>query len=127
MWNAREGMALVVGQRVPRRDPVTRVVIAELYSGVLRRVFRLPVKDIDSVKLYRGDDLRSVNVRSRSNFFEAEILITLHRRRRPIIEVVVEHRPRIAGVPKGVTPASALLAISEVTRFMLSDFVRGRR
>ena len=127
MWNAREGMALVVGRRVPRRDPVTRVVIAELYSGLLRRVFRLPVKDIDSVKLYRGDDLRSVDVRSRSNFFEAEILITLCRRRRPVTEVIVEHRPRIAGVPKGVTPASALLAISEVTRFMLSDFVRGRR
>ena len=112
---------------MPRRDPLARVVIAELYSGVLRRMFRLPVKDIDSVKLYRGEDLRSVNVRSRSNFFEAEILITLCRRRRPVTEVVVEHRPRIAGVPKGVTAASALLAISEVTRFMLSDFVRGRR
>lgn len=127
MWNARDDAALVVGQRVPRRDPLSRVLIAELYSGVLRRAFRLPVKDIDSVKLYRGADLRSLDVRSRSNFFEAEMLITLCRRHRPVIEVVVEHRPRIAGVPKGVTPASALLALSEVAGFMLSDFVRGRR
>lgn len=127
MWNAREGMSLVVGRRVPRRDPMTRVLIAELYSGVLRRAFRLPVHDIDSVKLYRGEDLRSLNVRSRSNFFEAEMLITLCRRGRPVTEVDVEHRPRIAGVPKGVTPASAALAISEVLRFMLSDFARGRR
>jgi dolichol-phosphate mannosyltransferase len=127
MWNAREGQALVVGGRVPRRDPRSRVVIAELYSWGLRTIFRLPVKDIDSVKLYRGDDLRSVKIRSRSNFFEAEILITLCRRGRPVREVTVEHRPRIAGVPKGVTPASALLAIGELTRFMLSDFVRGRR
>lgn len=127
MWNAREGQALVVGARVPRRDPLTRVLIAELYSWGLRTIFRLPVKDIDSVKLYRAEDLRSVNVRSRSNFFEAEILITLCRRGRPVREVPVEHRPRIAGVPKGVTPASALLAVGELTRFMLSDFVRGRR
>jgi len=127
MWNAREGQALVVGQRVPRKDPRARVIIAELYSSGLRTIFRLPVKDIDSVKLYRGDDLRAVKIRSRSNFFEAEILITLCRRHRPIREVIVEHRPRIAGVPKGVTPASAALAMGELLRFMLSDFVRGRR
>jgi dolichol-phosphate mannosyltransferase len=127
MWAAREGMALVVGARVPRRDSRVRVLIAELYSTGLRWIFRLPVKDIDSVKLYRGDDLRSLRITSRSNFFEAEMLITLCRRHRPVTEVTVEHRPRIAGVPKGVTPASAALAIWELTRFTLSDFARGRR
>jgi dolichol-phosphate mannosyltransferase len=127
MWKAREGMALVVGRRVPRRDPLSRVLIAELYSAGLRAVFRLPIKDIDSVKLYRGEDLRSLQVRSRSNFFEAEMLITLCRRQRPVTEVIVEHRPRIAGVAKGVTPANAALAMWELTRFTLSDFVRGRR
>lgn len=127
MWAAREGMSLVVGRRVPRRDPLTRVLVAELYSTVLRWVFRLPVKDIDSVKLYRGDDLRSMEIASKSNFFEAELLIRLCRRHRPVVEVVVEHRPRIAGVPKGVTPASALFAMWEVARFMLWDLSRGRR
>jgi glycosyltransferase involved in cell wall biosynthesis len=127
MWNARDGMALVVGRRVPRRDPRVRVVIAELYSTGLRWLFRLPVRDIDSVKLYRGDDLRSLSIRSRSNFFEAEMLITLCRRGRPVTEVTVEHRPRVAGVPKGVTPGSAALAMWELARFMLSDFARGRR
>ncbi|HET7699297.1 MAG TPA: glycosyltransferase family 2 protein, partial [Candidatus Limnocylindria bacterium] len=127
MWRAREGVALVVGGRVPRRDPLTRILAAELYSAVLRRIFRLPVRDIDSVKLYRGDDLRSLTVRSRSNFFEAEMLITLCRRGRPVTEVVVEHRPRISGRPKGLTPSSAALAIRELALFMLSDFVRGRR
>ena len=127
MWAAREGQALVVGGRVPRRDPRARVVIAELYSAGLRFIFRLPVRDIDSVKLYRGEDLRALNVRSRSNFFEAEMLITLCRRHRPVREVTVEHRPRIAGAPKGLTPASAALAIADLVRFMISDFARGRR
>ncbi len=127
MWAAREGMALVVGRRVPRRDPFTRILIAELYSTGLRWIFGLPVKDIDSVKLYRGADLRGLTVGSKSNFFEAEMLITLCRRGRPVTEVTVDHRPRTAGVAKGVTPASAALAIWELTRFMLSDLARGRR
>lgn len=127
MWNAREGQALVVGGRVPRKDPLTRLLIAELYSAGLRLIFRLPIRDIDSVKLYRGDDLRSLTITSRSNFFEAEMLITLCRRHLPVREVTIEHRPRVAGVPKGVTLASAALAIGELLRFMLSDFVRGRR
>lgn len=127
MWNAREGQALVVGGRVPRKDPLTRLLMAELYSAGLRLIFRLPVRDIDSVKLYRGDDLRSLTITSRSNFFEAEMLITLCRRHLPMREVTIEHRPRVAGVPKGVTLASAALAIGELLRFMLSDFVRGRR
>ncbi|MDO8506476.1 MAG: glycosyltransferase family 2 protein [Candidatus Limnocylindria bacterium] len=127
MWAAREGMALVVGGRVPRRDPLTRILIAELYSFGLRLIFQLPVRDIDSVKLYRGDDLRSLEVRSKSNFFEAEMLITLCRRHRPVREVTVEHRPRVAGVPKGVTPASAAIAIWDLCRFTLSDLARGRR
>jgi len=54
MWAAREGAALVVGRRVPRRDPLGRVLIAEVYSTALRAAFRLPVHDIDSVKLYRA-------------------------------------------------------------------------
>jgi hypothetical protein len=127
MWNVREGQSLVVGSRVPRKDPLTRLLIAELYSAGLRLIFRLPVRDIDSVKLYRGDDLRSLKITSRSNFFEAEMLITLCRRHLPVREVTIEHRPRVAGVPKGVTFASAGLAVGELLRFMLSDFVRGRR
>ena len=127
MWDARDEAALVVGRRVPRRDPLSRVLIAELYSSALRLIFRLPIKDIDSVKLYRGEDLRSLRARSRSNFFEAEMLITLCRRGRPVREVVVAHRPRIAGVAKGVTPSNAALALWELLRFMLSDFARGRR
>jgi len=127
MWNVREGQALVVGSRVPRKDPLTRLLIAELYSAGLRLIFRLPVRDIDSVKLYRGEDLRSLKITSRSNFFEAEMLITLCRRHLPVREVTIEHRPRVAGVPKGVTLASAGLAVGELLRFMLSDFVRGRR
>jgi glycosyltransferase involved in cell wall biosynthesis len=127
MWGIREGAALVVGRRVPRRDPASRVVIAQLYSGLLRRVFRLPVHDIDSVKLYRAEELRSAPPRSESNFFEAEILITLSSRRRVVREIDIPHRPRIAGIAEGVTPFGALLAMRDVAVFTVRWLLRRDR
>ena len=127
MWAIREGAALVVGRRVPRRDPASRVVMAQLYSGLLRRIFRLPVHDIDSVKLYRAEELRSAPPRSESNFFEAEILITLCSRRRVVREIDIPHRPRIAGIAEGVTPAGALLAIRDVAAFTVRWLLRRDR
>ena len=127
MWAIRDGAALVVGRRVPRRDPASRVVMAQLYSGLLRRIFRLPVHDIDSVKLYRAEELRSAPPRSESNFFEAEILITLCSRRRVVRETDIPHRPRIAGIAEGVTPAGALLAMRDVAAFTIRWLLRRDR
>jgi glycosyltransferase involved in cell wall biosynthesis len=127
MWGIREGAALVVGRRVPRRDPAGRVVMAQLYSGLLRRIFRLPVRDIDSVKLYRAEELRSAPPRSESNFFEAEILITLCSRHRVVREIDIPHRPRIAGMAEGVTPAGALLAMRDVAGFTVRWLLRRDR
>jgi glycosyltransferase involved in cell wall biosynthesis len=124
MWEIREGAALVVGRRVPRKDPATRVVLAQIYSTLLRWIFRLPVRDIDSVKLYRSDELRAVPQASRSNFFEAEILIGLCARGRTVYEVDIPHRPRIAGYAKGVTPADALLAFRDVIAFTIAWWLR---
>ncbi len=127
MWAVREGASLVVGRRVPRRDPAARIVAAELYSALVRILFRLPIHDIDSVKLYRAEALRRVSLRSMSNFFEAEILLTLHRDRLPIREVEIEHRPRLAGTAKGVTPRSAMLAIVDVLSFAVRHYANAAR
>ena len=124
MWERREGAALVVGRRIPRRDPAGRVLIAQVYSAILGWVFRLPVHDIDSVKLYRAEDLRAVPPRSESNFFEAEILIALCSRGRTVREVDIPHRPRIAGAAKGVTPVEALRALRDVLAFTLGWWFR---
>ena len=123
MWEVRQGAALVVGRRIPRRDPGSRVLIAQLYSALLRGLFRLPVKDIDSVKLYRSDELQRTRVRSASNFFEAEILIALCRRGATVREIVIPHRPRIAGRAKGVTPRAAAMAAWDVGRFAVRDVI----
>jgi len=127
MWSIRDGAALVVGRRIPRRDPASRVLIAQVYSAMLRWLFRLPVRDIDSVKLYRADELRAVPPRSESNFFEAEILIGLCSRGRVVREIDIPHRPRIAGAAKGVTPADSVRALRDVAAFTIGWLFRRSR
>ena len=124
MWSVREGAARVVGRRIPRRDPASRVLIAQVYSTMLRWIFRLLVRDIDSAKLYRADELRAVPARSESNFFEAEILIALCSRGRTVREIDIPHTPRIAGAAKGVTPADAFLALRDVSAFTIGWLFR---
>jgi hypothetical protein len=127
MWSAREGAALVVGRRIPRRDPAARLLMAQVYSTALRAIFRLAVHDIDSVKLYHVPEQRTIDVRSDSTFFEAEMLIALCRRRLLVREVDIPHRPRIAGHPKGVTPLGLLAAVRDLAGFMIADLMAFRR
>jgi glycosyltransferase involved in cell wall biosynthesis len=127
MWAVRDGAALVVGRRIPRRDARSRILVAELYSAGLRALFQLPIRDVDSVKLYRASELRVVAPRSATNFMEAEILITMHRRGAVIREVPIEHRPRIAGQARGVTVGGAARTIVDLGLFTLADLIGGRR
>ena len=61
---------------------------------------------------------------SRSNFFEAEILIALCARGRTVREIDIPHRPRIAGHAKGVTPADAALAVRDILTFTFGWWLR---
>ena len=79
------------------------------------------------LRLYRAEELRSAPARSESNFFEAEILITLCARRRVVREIRIPHRPRIAGIAEGVTPAGALLAMRDVAVFTVRWLLRRDR
>lgn len=119
LWRARTGADVIVGRRNPRRDPGSRLLMAQLYSALIRSLFRLPIKDIDSVKLFRGAALRRTRPRSSTNFLDAEMLIELHREGAALREIEVPHRPRISGRAKGVTPIGAMLALLDVALFRL--------
>ena len=121
LWRRREGNALVVGRRVPRRDPLARVVLALVYSSLLRILFAIPIRDVHSVKLYRADALKLAWPSSTTSFAEDEILIALHRRGLPIVEIPIDHRPRSAGRSHGAAWSIALGAIADLIAFWVSD------
>jgi glycosyltransferase involved in cell wall biosynthesis len=127
MWTVRDGAAVVVGRRVPRRDARSRVLMARLYSTALRAIYGLPVHDIDSVKLYDAAELRRTGFTSLTDFFQAELLIAYRRNGRVLREVVIPHRARVAGRALGVTPLSAVRSIRDLAWFIARDLGRQLR
>lgn len=124
MWSARHGNALIVGRRTPRRDPLMRRLMAHAYSAALRVAFGLRVADVHSVKLYDARELRSAWPTSSSSFAEDEILIALHRRHRPILEIPVRHQPRVAGVAHGGSPRIIVRALWDFVAFVVAHRFR---
>ncbi len=117
LLTGRDRFDLVVGYRQRRRDPGHRRLNAWLWNAATRVLFRLPVRDVDSVKLFPGDFVRTVPVESRSPFMETEILIRARQRGLRIGNVVVEHLPRTGGRASGARPRVILTALGEMVHF----------
>jgi hypothetical protein len=119
---------LVVGHRRHRRDPWPRRLNAWLWNTATRVLFGLRVHDVDSVKLFPGDLVRTVPVESLSPFMETEILIRARERGLRIGNVEVEHFPRTAGRASGARLGVVLRALREMVRFWVrSGLSRGAR
>lgn len=127
MWAARDACACVVGRRRHRADPLVRRVMAAMYSALVRLTLRVPVTDIDSVKLFDGDLLRALPIGSRSTFAEAEILYRVARSGRPVREVDVPHVPRRAGRASGARPSVIVGTLLELLRFVVKVVIGSRR
>lgn len=119
MWAVRAGHGCVVGQRRPRADPLRRRLMAAIYSRILGATFGMPVKDIDSVKLVDGQLLRSLPIRSRSTFAEAEMLLRIARSGRTLNEVAIPHLPRRAGSERGATLRVIYRTCLDLARFVV--------
>jgi len=92
---------LVVGNRALRADSLVRRLSSGLFSKLLRVRFRIPVKDIDSVKAYRISSLKKIMPESKTAFIESELLIKAVRKKLRIIEIPIKHYPRMRGEAKG--------------------------
>lgn len=120
MWAARAGVACVVGLRKPRADPPMRRLLATMYSVLVRTLFGVSVRDIDSVKLIDARRFRALTIVSRSSFAEAEMLIRFALAGAVVREVEIPHLPRAAGKARGASVQVILLTMIELVRFRSS-------
>ncbi len=110
---------IVVGHRIKRADPIYRKINASLYSMLIRLLFGLKIKDIDSVKLFRRTVFEKISIDSTSSFIEAEILIKAHRNNLRIVEFPINHYPRIGGRQTGASLKVIINALWEVVKFRI--------
>ena len=89
---------LVVGYRRSRQDPMVRIFVAKVYNLMMRIVFGLEQRDVDcAFKLCRKRIFEKITLRCRTGLSDTELLVKARLAGYDIIEVGVDHFPRIAG------------------------------
>ena len=112
---ASQGVDVIAGYRVPRRDPWGRLVLAALWGGLVRALFRLRVRDIDcAFKLFRRRVVEAIPIESVGAFVNTELLVRARAAGFKIRQVPVRHFPRPAGRASGARPRVILRALYEL-------------
>jgi dolichol-phosphate mannosyltransferase len=97
-WTLLENLDMLVGYRVYRYDPFTRLVASWAYNRLIRILFRVRVRDVDcSFKVMRRQRLDSIVLLSEDFFIDTELVARARKWNWRISEVGVRHFPRKAG------------------------------
>lgn len=115
---AKEGYDIVYSWRQQRADPPHRLWVSGFYNLLLRLFFGIRVHDVDSSELLtrRAVEQLLPQIHSDSAFITVEILLEAQRQGLRTGEVIIEHRPRVAGVARG-------LNLKDISR-VPGDFLR---
>jgi glycosyltransferase involved in cell wall biosynthesis len=100
LWSRRGEADMIIGWRRIRMDSPARLRQSSIYNNLLRGIFRLNIRDINSVRLMKTTIMRSVKLTSSSAFVDAELVIRSKRAGFRVIEIPISHRAR-AGTGAG--------------------------
>lgn len=116
---ARSGDAdIVAGYRKRRRDPLARRINAWAFFGLVRLFFGPLLRDVNcAFKLIRRDLIRQMDLRSEGALINTELVVLARQRQARIVEVAVDHYPRVAGKQTGANPRVVLRAFRELLAF----------
>lgn len=89
-----EGWDIVTGRKVGQYD---KRAVSSIYNALSRRIFDVPVSDLNSMKAFRADVLRAVRLRHDWHRF---FVVLAHRKGFSATEIDIELHPRRAGEPK---------------------------
>lgn len=120
---AIEDYDIVVGFRIYRYDPLTRLVLAWGYNLIARMIFRLKVRDIDcAFKLFRREVFDVIEIRSKKFFVDTEILAKARYHGFRMTEIGVRHYPR-AGGRSTVKSSHILSTLKELAKMWLEIYL----
>jgi glycosyltransferase involved in cell wall biosynthesis len=86
----------VIGLRLHRSDPWRRKLQSHVYNLMLRMIYGHRHKDVNSIKLFRRSILERVDLHSQSAFVDAELCIRAEKRGYKVVEIPIEHLPRLS-------------------------------
>jgi glycosyltransferase involved in cell wall biosynthesis len=86
----------VIGLRVQRNDPARRKFQSHVYNAMLRILYGHRHKDVNSIKLFRKSILDVIELKSHTPFVDAELCIRSERAGFKVVEIPIEHLPRLS-------------------------------
>ncbi len=89
-----DGWDIVTGRKVGRYD---KRAVSSIYNALSRRIFDVPVSDLNSMKAFRADVLKAVRLRHDWHRF---FVVIAHRKGFSATEIDIELHPRRAGEAK---------------------------
>jgi len=108
---------VVAGFRPNRQDPLTRRLNAKAWNALVRVLFYVPVRDIDcAFKLFRREVLEEVDLQAMGAMVNTELMVSLARSGKSVVEIGVTHLPRTAGQARGANLRVILTAFRELRR-----------
>lgn len=106
---------IVSGFRMERNDPLIRRINAEIFNIAVRILFGVHMRDLDcAFKLFRGDQVRSLDLISTGALIDCEMQAKLRRQGATLVQVGVHHYPRVAGTPTGGSLKVILKAMRDI-------------
>jgi dolichol-phosphate mannosyltransferase len=113
---------MVAGIRKRRADPWYRSFVSGVYNLVVRTTFGIREQDFDcGLKVFTRAVWNGVTpIRARSAVFNPEIFFKAHRLGFKVIQVPVEHLPRLAGRRSGGRLIPVARAMRDVIRLRVS-------
>ncbi len=113
LWKYTNTADIILGTRKDRKDNTIRLWHSTLYHALLRLFFNLRIHDVNTVRLAKTN---VINVTSTSAFVDAEMLIHAIHNKKKIIEVPIEHMPRMSGVGGGMRLSTSIPVIIDILR-----------
>ena len=117
---------MVTGRRVKRADPFLRSITSFIYNNLVRFIYHIPVRDINSgLKIFTRRYLESCTPQfSRGPFYDAEYIIKGYKKGMHIKETPIAHRPRKYGTASGISFRSVSLLFGEVCKHHMKPYTR---
>ena len=123
LWRSRDKAEIVIGSRYVKggatENPAVLIFMSRILNYAYQIAFHLPASDVsNSLRLYRGQQLRSLHLVSNSFDIVEEILIRLvsGRTHSTVLEIPMTFEQRKAGESKRNLPAFMLSYLSSMRR-----------
>jgi dolichol-phosphate mannosyltransferase len=123
LWRSRDMAEIVIGSRYVKggatENPAVLILMSRILNYAYQIAFRLPASDVsNSLRLYRGQQLRSLHLVSNNFDIVEEILIRLvsGRTHSTVLEIPMTFEQRKAGESKRNLPAFMLSYLSSMRR-----------